>query len=255
MSPKPFRLAAAAVLLTALVAHADMIEISGSDNSSSFSGSVTVNNVKVTDAKVGTGTADVIVKLTNSSKDATGGLLTGFAFNNPESKSGGDIDKVTGYSVSPNTFPYVLIGEVESGKNKGNVIGGSINGSPYGAFDLGAALGNDLLGGGGPGEGLAFGQTATFTFNVSGTIANLSAANILAALSTLPPGSTQANFLVRFKATGKDGEGSEKVLIDGETPVVPPGVVPAPPAVVLAGIGIASCFLGRLRRKAVVPVA
>ena len=128
----------------------------------------------------------------------------------------------------------------------------TISGSPYGSFDIGAAVGGDLLGGGAPQPGVEVGQTGTFLFTVSGTnLDKLTSANILNTLST-----GGASFMVRFRGF-TDGS-SDKVLsgVICPPPLPPPtGAVPAPAGLLLGIIGV-GCLLGRsVRRKTAAAVA
>ncbi len=235
-----------ALFASAGVARADIIDIAGgTGNPGAFSGSI---EVKYTP---GDTTAQIIVKLKNESPIANGGFITGFAFNDPASVSGGDIVKVTGYTQTydpvglppPNNMS--LIGVMSDG----TLMNDSISGAPYGKFDLGAAVGGNLLGGGSPQPGIEVGQTGTFTFIVTGTnLQNLSAESIL---GTPSQGGTAA-FIVRFRGF-LDGS-SDKIVIGAQTPPSGGGnPIPAPPAVVLAGLGVASCLLGPAFRRRTVP--
>ncbi len=205
-----------------------------------FEGKIEVQNISSTSAVIQ-------VTITNISPAANGGFITGFAFNNPASTTNGNITNVTSFSQSynPEGAPPANVmslsgGSSDPSKNFNN----NISGSPYGSFDIGAAVGGDLLGGGAPQPGIEVGQTGVFTFNVTGSYLNL-----LTAMGIITASSTDgtAGMIVRFR--GFDDGGSDKV-ISGQ--VSGAEVVPAPPAVVLAGIGLAGCLFGRsLRRKPV----
>jgi hypothetical protein len=116
-----------------------------------------------------------------------------------------------------------------------------VSGVPYGQFDFGAALGGDFEGGGNPNDGIAVGDTATFTFTFSGTsLDTLTASSFLNEFST---GQQQsAAFLVRFR--GFNDEGSDKVV--GEECETPP--VPEPATMLMMGTGLTG-LAGVLRRK------
>jgi hypothetical protein len=250
MSSRPSRLAAlAAVALVAAAgpARAETINISaGTGDPGAFTGSVSVTPTGAT-------TATVVVTLTNTSPAANGGFITGFAFNDPSSTTGGNINAVTGFTQSyapagaPPANNLTLIG-TDGG---GNLLNDSISGSPFGNFDLGAAVGGSLLGDGAPQPGIEVNQTGTFTFFVTGTdMMNLSAASILGATTQ----GSNAAFMVRFR--GFCDRRSDKLVIVSKTPPPPPvGAVPAPPAAVLAGVGVVCCLLGRSRRKTLAPAA
>ena len=206
-----------------------------------FTGSVAVDNLSTTSAVIR-------VSLANTSPIASGGFITGFAFNDPNSTSKGNISTVTSFSQSyspagaPPANNMLLIGTP--------TFDNTISGSPYGSFDIGAAVGGDLLGGGTPQPGVEVGQTGTFLFTVSGTnLDKLTSANILNTLST-----GGASFMVRFRGF-TDGS-SDKVLagVICPPPLPPPppprpGAVPAPAGLLLGIIGV-GCLLGRsVRRK------
>ncbi len=247
MSARPARLfrplvaaiAGIALLGSAGPARADLVYIGDSTLPGIFSGTLEVKNQTTT-------SATIVVTLTNLSPAANGGYLTGFAFNDPNKAPKGDISNVT--SFTPNYTPptgqqFSLIG--------GPTYTNTISTSPYGKFDIGAAVGGDWLGGGKPSDGLAVGETGTFTFLVTGSsLTNLSAANILAAMSS----NGTAGFAVRFRGF-KDGSSDKDIsgIICPPPPPPPPptggNAVPAPPGLVLAGMGFGCLLLGRLRTR------
>ena len=215
---------------------ADLIYIGDTELPGQFTGSVSVTNQTTTSAVI-------TVQITNVSPLANGGYLTGLAFNDPGKTSKGDISGVTKFtpSYSPAAGQaFTLIG--------GPSFSNTISTSPYGSFDIGAAVGGDWLGGGKPSDGLAVGQTGTFTFVVSGTgLSNLTAANLLAALST----NGTAGFAVRFRGftDGSSDKDIAGVVTPPPPPPPPPKGVPAPPGVILAGMGFGCLLLGRLRLR------
>ncbi len=250
--PRPGLVAAIAAMAFATSgnsARADIIDISGGTGQpGAFSGTIEVKHTP------GSSTAQIIVTLTNESPEANGGFITGFAFNDPSSANGGDINKVTGFTqvYDPEGAPpanYMSLLGVNSSNNR--LFGNSISGSPYGNFDLGAAVGGDLLGGGAPQPGVEVNQTGTFTFTVTGwNLQNLSAESILGT----PSSGGTASFMVRFR--GFNDNDSDKLVIGTKTPPGGGGgAVPAPPGVVLAGLGIASCLFGRVFRRKAIAVA
>jgi hypothetical protein len=161
--------------------------------------------------------------LTNTSPAANGGFLTGFVFNNPD-------NLITGVSLDTDTNFELLFGN------------DAVSGSPYGQFDLGAALGGDFEGGGTPSDGLAVGETGTFTFTFSGTdLDTLSVADFFNTLST--GGSQEAAFLVRFRGF-ENGQSDKVPGVPGENP--PP--VPEPATILMMGTGLTT-LAGVLRRK------
>jgi hypothetical protein len=249
MSARPvllLRTLVAAVVGLALLApgavRADMVNIGESTLPGIFTGSLSVTNQTTTSAVI-------TVQLTNISPAANGGYLTGLAFNDPNSFSKGNISSVTSFSTSyspPTGQAFSLLGAP--------TFNNSVPTSPYGSFDIGAAVGGDWLGGGQPSDGLAVGETGTFTFVVSGTSLNkLTAANILAAMSS----KGTAGFVVRFRGfnDGSSDKDIAGVICEPPPPPPPPSGVPAPPGVVLAGMGFGCLLLGRLRLRRTTPQA
>lgn len=246
MSARPARLfrplvaavAGLALLASAGSARADMISIGESTLPGLFTGTVSVTSQTTTSAVI-------TIQLTNTSPTANGGYLTGLAFNDPAKTTKGDISSVTSFTPSyspPTGQAFTLIG--------GPSYTNTISTSPYGFFDIGAAVGGNWLGGGMPSDGLAVGQTGTFTFNVTGSgLNNLTAANLLAAMSS----NGTAGFAVRFRGFA-DGS-SDKDIAGVVVPPPPPKGVPAPPGLVLAGMGMGCLLLGRLRLRRTTPKA
>ena len=139
------------------------------------------------------------VDLTNTSDPGNGGWLTGFIFNIGSS----DPDVAALYTGG--THPF----EDAPGQN----------GEPYGnPFLGGAALGGNWLDGGFPGDGIAVGDSGSFSFDVVASDAgSLQASSFL-------QGPYQFNFIVRFRG-----------FLDGNSDKVP--AVPAPSALALLGLG------------------
>jgi len=227
------------LLASAGTCRADIVGIGDGELPGQFIGTIEVKNQTTT-------SATIVVSLKNVSPTANGGYLTGFAFNDPNSSSRGNINGVTSFTTSfapPTGQLFSLIGG--PGFNNG------IDGSPYGNFDIGAAVGGDWLGGGQPSDGLAVNQTGTFTFVVSGTsLDKLSAANLL---GTGSYGGKTAAFVTRFR--GFADESSDKDFEGVLCPIPGPTPVPAPPALVLAGMGFGCLLLGRVRFRRAAPQA
>ena len=134
------------------------------------------------------------ISLTNLSDN--GGFLTGFLFN------------VNGNA----TATYVPI----ANDNFSNAGG---NGSPFGQFEAGAALGGNFQGGGNPNIGIAPGASRTFQFHVAGAVSSLTANSFFSELSTgAGAGEGYQYFIARFR--GFDDGGSDKV-VGGKLVVVP----------------------------------
>jgi hypothetical protein len=197
----------AVALTTGNQAHAGFISIqSDSSNSTEELGSFT-GSIDYTFNSGSTGT--IVISLTNTSVAANAGLITGFVFNIDST----DADATA--TLQTATHPFL------------DTQGG--NAAPFGAdFDAGAALGGNFLGGGSPQNGIAVGETGTFTFQlVADDASSLTAEDFI-------NGPYAFDFIVRFK--GFANGGSDKV---------PAMVVPEPSAVVLLGLGL----LGVCRRR------
>ena len=226
----------------------DPVYIGDSETPGMFTGSVQVTNQMP-------GSAIITVTLTNTSTPASnGGFITGLAFNDPNNNIGNTAASVSLSAVyQPSTGQvFQLIGGPTATDPNYN-FNNDISTSPYGRFDIGAAVGGNWLGGGMPSDGLAVGETGTFIFSVTGSgLSNLSAADLLAAMSS----NGTAGFAVRFRGFN-DGSSDKDIagIICDPPPPPPPSGVPAPPGLVLAGVGFGCLLLGRLRTRRPAPVA
>jgi hypothetical protein len=166
--------------------------------------------------------ATLTVALTNTLQTAAGGLITGFAFNEP---AGGNLITSVSLTTKPNT-DWSLVGSATQQEQ--------VDANPRGTFDIGAALGGNLLGGGDPKPGIARGSSASFVFTFGGTGLNtLTASSFTSTLN----GSNQF-FFVRFR--GFDNGGSDKVI--GQ-------VVPEPGTYGALMAGAVALLAWRKRRK------
>ena len=172
-------------------------------------------------------TATLVISLTNTSPAANGGFLTAFALNNPD-------DKITGISLSATDTDFGLLGTAPFN-------GDDVDAQPFGHYDFGASNTSDWLGGGSPTNAIGVGQTATFTFSLTGTTLNtLTEESFVGELPSGMEGECCDEFMVvRFR--GFDDEGSDKVPTDF-TPI------PEPSALFLLGVGMVGIVLWRRRQ-------
>jgi hypothetical protein len=191
-----------------------------------FTGQIMVTNQRAMSALV-------TVTLTNTSPASNGGYITGFVLNDPATDLGGNIKGISNFTTTNSDF--VLLG--------GPTLTQGISAAPFGSFAFGAALGGNWLGGGNPTGGIGVGESATFTFNVTGDhLENLSDTSLESAMST--GGALSAFFDVRFR--GFDNSGSDKVpAAVNEIPIVP---TPEPTTMTLSGSGLV-LLLGYAWRK------
>ncbi|HEY1188162.1 MAG TPA: hypothetical protein VGE74_10920 [Gemmata sp.] len=237
-------LTALALLASAGSAHADTVNFTGNTNNLSgnapvsFSGSVTVT-------PVGGGTSSAVsITLTNTTTGNAAGVayITGFGFNLP-----GTTLKASGAASSDTDFKFL-----NSVTNTTSLQAGefdyaySLSSTELHTVDRGlsSSASKALIS-----KGLGAGQSATFTFTVNGSV---TAAQIVTDTS-----GSGVPLSVRFRSTntsvylGHNDPDGDKVpaSVVVTPPPPPPSGVPAPPGVVLAGMGFGCLLLGRLRRK------
>jgi len=148
--------------------------------------------------------AELDVKLINTSPTSNGGYLTGFVFNNPN-------NFITNVSLSGSNSFFKLLG--------GKSFQDTISASPFGRYDIGAALGGNFLGTSNPTRGIGVGGTASFGFSLTGN--NLDQLNTGSFIQTR---SNEGEFFVaRFR--GFNDGGSDKVP-GGAVAVPEPNVFP-----------------------------
>lgn len=231
MLARRFLLALAALCASLGTARADLINIADNELPGQFTGTVEVTNQT-------SNSALIRVTLTNTSPFSNGGFLTAFAFNDPNSTTKGNIGTVTNYQQQFNPLTgqnFALLGAP--------TYNNSVSSAPFGLFDIGAGVGGSWHSGGNPVDGLAVGETGTFSFLVNGSnLTKLTAANLLTSMSST--GTT--GFVVRFRGFTDGSSDKDIAGVVVKPPVNNP--VPAPPALVLAGIGFVA-LIGRNRRK------
>ncbi len=221
------------LLITTTNSSAAPVTFAGNGFLGDFTGSLDYNST----------THTITVTLTNASSTLPGGMITGFAFNLPNQP--GNVTGVTYTAQGPHGTLFSLLG--------GPSFSNSVNVAPYGDADIGAALDGDWLGGGNPNQGLAIGQTGTYTFQLTGNATYLNALTAQAIFDTQTNGGGEAaNFLVRFR--GFDNGGSDKVpAVEGDT--IPPESggspeIPEPATIAVLGAMAGLGALGyRVRRK------
>ena len=183
----------------------------------------------------GATTATLEISLTNTSPESRGGYLTAFVFNSP--------------------FDYIEHASIGTfSDTRFNVLGGasfdnSINGAPYGQFDIGAGAGKSQGGdgfeGSGSPRGIAVGDTETFLFGLTGTNLNMLTSQSFFGEDALSvphgDGRGHKNFVARFRGFESPGCSSDKVPVNRTTST------PEPASMLLLGSGLLG-FAG-LRRK------
>jgi len=222
-----------------LPARADSVNLSGNVAASTsglgdFTGTLTYTDTNAS-------SATLTIQLTNTSPLANGGYITGFVFNNPS-------DAITGINFSSTNPNFDLL------SGPFNVNGTS--GVPFGQFDIGTSTGGSFEGPGNPTGGIAVGNSATFTFDLTGT--GLDALDAMSFVDTLSTGTGSGGgdyqfMVVRF--TGFNNGGSDKVPANGTPGGPAPGptpgpTVPGPASWLLGCVGFGLVYLPtRLRRR------
>jgi hypothetical protein len=241
-------LAAVALLAAPAAARADQVTFTGSASSSvgssvaSYSGTLDVQ----TNTVGSTTTAVITVTLKNTSTGgaATNGFITGFGFNVPHPSG----TSAAG-SAGPNANYHLLV----------NGTAGVSTTLQAGAFDYAFSTSTTELhtvNRSNPSDltlikaGLGVGQTETFTLTLTGAASGLSGLTALQVIQDTSPATVP--FSVRFRSTdltkyvGNNSPDGDKVPVASYQVVKP---VPAPPGLVLAGMGFGCVLLGRFRLR------
>lgn len=145
-------------------------------------------------------TASLTVLATNTSLASNGGYITGIA--------------LTGSGASAVSF-------VSSNAANFHGLFGSVSANPFGTYQGGASTSSSWEGGGAPSMGLAIGQSALFTFNLTDSAVNF-ASHTATTILTQVSGS---GLVLRFR--GFNNGGSDKVSGVVSTTVPAPGVLSA----------------------------
>jgi hypothetical protein len=137
-------------------------KLSDDSTAAAFSGSI---ELTAADANGGT----LVISLTNNSEALNGGYITALAFNNPGPISPLDVSLVTSSGLDSVLGGSIFINEVDA--------------PPVSPFDIGAAVGNSWLAGGSPSSGIGVGETATFTFTLTGNLFGLTTQSFIDTLN------------------------------------------------------------------------
>jgi hypothetical protein len=187
----------------------------------SFTGSLNVSAVNANQATL-------TISLTNTSPALNGGYITAFVFNNPND---------TTFTIAYGTSTLASFNTpLTDGDN-------AVTANPFGTFDFGVSTGGDFEGGGSPTGGVSVGNSATWTFSISGTGAgSLTDSDFIDALSNPKNRNKPSLFMaVRFK--GFEDRGSDKVG------AVTTNVVPAPAGLILLASAVPVFAMRRLVRR------
>jgi len=173
--------------------------------------------------------ATLELNLKNTSPVANGGYLTGFLFNNPD-------NLITGILLSSTDSDFLLLGATS--------FDDSINGQPFGDFDVGAALGGNFEGGGNPALGIGVGADADFTFTFTGTdLDTITIEDFIEAFSSLRGEGDEMDFQF-FVARFRGFEDDESDKVPGGSPPVP-----EPATALLFSTGLGLAYLKNRKKK------
>lgn len=231
--------AALALAASAGSARADYVDFSGARTGTdpvSFSGRLELGPITGTGA-----TTSAVLKITLTNTTSTGdaktvGYITGFGFNVP--------DKVTASAPVVSDSDFKLLA---NGSQTTTLQGGAFDYAfSTNATQLHTVNTNQIA------LGLAAGATATFQVTLTGDgVTGLTAAKLINEYSADPG----VRLSARFRSTnttiykGSIGDGDKvqinTVVVPPPPPPPPPGAVPAPPGILLAGMGFGALLLRR----------
>lgn len=178
--------------------------IQGNEGLGTYSGSVSYNLLD--------DYGQLSVTITNTMQNYDEGYITALAFFLPN-----ELISVTGLSATNSAFQLIT----------------DVDAPPYSGFGFGASLSNKWLGEGNPHSGIAIGDSATFTFDLTGPgVSDLRLDNFV---------KKNVFMLARFKGI-EPGGGSDKV------PAVM-AAVPEPGTIILLSSGLLGAALFKLKRK------
>jgi len=242
-------IAGVVLLAAASTARADAMTFTGSQSSTTSSGTSVAQVNGTVDVTATTTSAVIKFSLTNNASGpaATYGYITGFGFNLPNTVSVATLKTGTGTSSDPD---FKLLNYANGGVQTSLQAGSFDYAFSTSSTVLHTVTGPEIL------KGIAPGETTTFVLTVTGSgLSGLTAAQVIQDTSVAAGGA--APFSVRFRSTnptayqGLKNPDGDKVPV---TPVPPkPGVVPAPPGAVLAGLGMGCMILGRFRLRRATP--
>lgn len=186
--------------ISATAAQADVIAIQSNNAASTENLGSFTGSLSYT--SLGSNSATLVLSITNTTAPSIGGYITAVAILHGDNFAGAAVNLT---ATSDSDF--------------GN-LAAAVSAPPFGSYRGGASTGGGWTGGGTPNVGTGVGQTLVLTFSLSGTgIGLLSASNFVGLHSG------HQDMVVRFR--GMENGGSDKV----------PGIVPAPAAASLLGLG------------------